>query len=499
MSRDLARVKQLVKERCGLLLEGNGEANLVQVLAERARALAIDPTQYFARLRDSGPEFQELVNRLTVNETYFFREAEQIRLLVDRLVPRLLAARAGLAPVRILSAGCSSGEEPYSLVMALMDKYGQSVSRLFEFAGGDIDSAALAKARNARYSRFSFRGVPDDVRARYFDQDRWGHVLKAPVRNQVTFHEFNLLASSFSSTLRDFDVIFFRNVSIYFDAPTRKRVQQNLVSLMKDDGVLLFGSAETLANDLGVLPLVEEGGLFYFAKGRPPLSAGATHASLSVGRTVPPPVPAVSLLPVPSSGWCLSPAAMPALAASQSPRPPSTPLADFDTLRQLMRDKYYDQALPLLEAVLAIEPDNTEALLLKAHVLINRSDFVGTERLAQGVLAAHAWSIDALMLLGLAAKWQQQSEAAIRWFKQAAYARHECWPAHYYLADLYRDRGENALARRAYRVVIQLLCGNEPDTGIQYVSLGLPTGDIRFLCEHQLARLPIAKALAGQG
>lgn len=481
MSRDLARVKQLVKARCGLLFEGNGEANLVQVLAERARALAIEPAQYFARLHDNGPEFQELVNRLTINETYFFRGSEQIRLLVERLVPRLLAARAGLAPVRILSAGCSSGEEPYSLVMALMDRYGESVSRLFEFAGGDIDSVALAKARNARYTRFSFRGVPDEVRGRYFDQDRWGHLLKAPVRNQVTFHELNLLASSFSPALRDFDVIFFRNVSIYFDAPTRKRVQQNLVSLMKDDGVLMIGAAETLANDLGVLPLVEEDGLYYFAKGRPP-------------------VPAVPLAPLPSGGGSVPMAAMPALTASE-PRPSPAPLrADVDTLRQLMRDKCYDQALPLLEAVLMDEPRNAEALLLKAHVLINRKDFVAAERLAQGVLAANAWSIDALVLLGLAAKWQQQSEAAIRWFKQAAYARHDCWPAHYYLADLYRNGGENELARRAYRVVLQLLSGHEPDTGgIQYVPLGLPTGEIRFLCEHQLARLPIAKALAGQG
>lgn len=480
MSLDLARVKQLVKARCGLLFEGNGEANLVQVLAERIRALEIVPAQYFARLHDNGPEFQELVNRLTINETYFFRESEQIRWLVDRLVPRLLAARAGLGPVRILSAGCSSGEEPYSLVMALTDRYGESASRLFEFAGGDIDSVALAKARNARYTRFSFRGVPDEVRTRYFDQDRWGHVLKAPVRNQVTFHELNLLASSFSPALRDFDVIFFRNVSIYFDAPTRKRVQQNLVSLMKDEGVLMTGAAETLANDLGVLPLVEEDGLFYFVKGKPP-------------------VPAVSLPPLPSSGGIVPMAAMPAPMDSQPLPPPSPMRVDVDALRQLMRDKYYDQALPLLEAVLAVEPHNVEVLLLKAHVLINRKDFAGAERLVQDVLATQAWSIDALVLLGLAAKWQQQPEAAIRCFKQAAYARPECWPAHYYLADLYRNGGANELARRAYRVVIQLLAGDEPDTGIQYVPLGLPAGEIRFLCEHQLARLPAAKAVAGQG
>jgi chemotaxis protein methyltransferase CheR len=100
-------------------------------------------------------------------------------------------------------------------------------------------------------------------------------------------------------------------------------------------------------------------------------------------------------------------------------------------------------------------------------------------------------------MLGLASKWRQQSEAAIRWFKQAAYACHECWPAHYYLGDLYRQSGETELARRAYRVVISLLSGGESDTGIKVVPLGLLAGEIRFLCEHQMARLPEPKRSGG--
>lgn len=164
----------------------------------------------------------------------------------------------------------------------------------------------------------------------------------------------------------------------------------------------------------------------------------------------------------------------------------------------MTRDKRYDEALPELDTVLAADPANTEALLLKAHILINRQDFAAAEALAQRVLAAEDWSIDALYLLGLAAKWRQHSEVAIRAFKQAAYAHNECWPAYYYLADLYRNSGETELARRACRTVIQLLSGTEPNTGIQYVPLDLPTGEIRFLCERQLSKLPTAKAQAEQ-
>ena len=143
--------------------------------------------------------------------------------------------------------------------------------------------------------------------------------------------------------------------------------------------------------------------------------------------------------------------------------------------------------------------------MLKAYVLINRKDFAAAEVLAQQVLAHDAWSVDALLLLGLAAKWQQQNKQAIGWFKQAVYTRHECWPAHYYLADLYRHSGNSEdveLARRAYRIVIQLLAGagsaKEAEAGILHVPLDLPFGEIRFLCEHHLARLPAASARIGE-
>jgi chemotaxis protein methyltransferase CheR len=157
-----------------------------------------------------------------------------------------------------------------------------------------------------------------------------------------------------------------------------------------------------------------------------------------------------------------------------------------------VRDKHFDLALPLAEAALLQDANNAWARLLKAHVLINRKEFAVAERLAQEVLATDDWSIDALLLLGLAAKWQQQPETAVQRFKQATYAHPECWPAQYYLADLYRHLGETELARRAYRVVLQLLSGKEVDTGIQYLPQDLPTGEIRFLCEHQLAKMPAA-------
>jgi chemotaxis protein methyltransferase CheR len=491
MTFDLAPFQALIKERCGLQFAGNGEGKLIQALSKRMCALDIHAAEYYPRLIGHAAEFQELVNLLTINETYFFREPEQIRLLVERLAPRLLADQGALReipPLRILSAGCSSGEEPYSLAMALMEKYGASVARLFTFAGGDIDSTVLAKARQARYTDFSFRGVPEAIKQRYFDSDRRGHILKDEVRQLVSFHELNLLTTDSPLFLQNFDIIFFRNVSIYFDVPTRELIQRNLASLMKDDGILVIGASETLANDLGILPLVEEDGLFYFIKGNPPLPERAVRqTALPAEPMLAPPasLPPISPLILPGD-WDLPPPAV-----SPAPTFPAIPAATakLDLVRQQVRDKRYAAALPILDEVLASEPGHIAASLLKAHVSLERKEFAAAEALAQQVLVTETWSIDAFLLLGLTAKWRNQGAEAIRWFKQAVYAHHECWPAHYFLADLYRHDGAIEQARRAYRVILQLLATKPADTGIRHLPLELPAGEIRFLCEHQLARL----------
>jgi len=371
MKIDLAPFQSLIRARCGLLFEGDsGEEKLAATLKDRMAAIGqSQPGDYYAHLFGHEDEFQELINLLTINETYFFREPEQIRLLVEKLVPRLLAR--GIKPVRILSAGCSSGEEPYSLAMALHERYGDSVHSLFSFIGGDIDSQVLAKARNATYAEFSFRGVAAERRERHFERQHWGWRLKEHLRGAVSFHELNLLAREFPAVFRACDVIFYRNVSIYFDQPTRRLIQQNLASLLKDDGFLIIGTAETLANDLGVLPLIEEDGLFYFVKGAPPLAeAAAPRAVPAFALPSPHPLPPTAALPaggtaarapvpdplMPSGPWTQTqlraegtrPLAL-GLNRPAEPQAPAT-LPELAAAREALRDKRFEAARAMLRA-----------------------------------------------------------------------------------------------------------------------------------------------------
>lgn len=480
MSLELDPFKRLLRQRCGLVFDGVGERRLAAVLAERLGSH--DARHYLAHLGASADEFREVVNQLTINETYFFREIEQIELLVDVLVPRLASRRAPEAPIRILSAGCSSGEEPYSIAMALLDRFGEDMPRRFTLVGGDIDSAVIARAREARYSEFSFRGVDQALRSRYFDCQHNLYALKASVRDAVVFQELNLLHPAFGAGTPAFDIVFMRNVSIYFDVPIRREIQRNLLALMSADGYLVTGMTETLANDLGVFALVEEGGLYYFRRKGPP---------------VPPPV---ATAPGRVQGAAARPPAKPYRARSAPAVPPPRPsgaLPTFAAVRALVHDERYDAAVPLVNALLAVQPDDKDARLLEAYIHLNRRDFARAASGCARVLEIDAWSVDALFLLGLVEKWWDHRDAAIAWFKQAAYLHRQCWPAHFYLAGLYAAQGDHAAARRAHGVVLQLLA-DAPDPGIRVVPVGLHPADVRFLCERRLNARPSSSPADGR-
>lgn len=492
---NLAPFKELVKQRCGLSFEGVAEKPLSDGLHRRMAATGLSNAgNYLARLVGDEGEFHELVCLLTINETYFYREAGQLHFLVEHLIPRRLANRKDNTPLRILSAGCSTGEEPYSIAIALCEKYGGAASGLFSLTGGDIDKGALDKARTGRYSEFSFRVLSPVLRNRYFEQHgKRAWTIKDEVRKRVHFCQLNLLAEHYPHGLHDFDVIFFRNVSIYFDEQTRRVIQRHLASLLKDDGILIVGIAETLANDLGVLHLAEENDLFYFTKR--PLPAAWQYGRRPTPAGVPHP-PATSLT---ASAHRIKPV----LAHDSNARgketslrtpPPERKMARADNGAEralsLIQEKNYDAAMAALAAVLKQHPDDVAARLLKAQVLFHRKDYAAVDEIAQHVLQTEPWSVDAAVLLGLAAKWRSLNEDAVKWFKQAVYACHECWPAHYYLGELHRAERRMGQAGRAYRVALQLLdAQNDAGDGLSIIQLCFPAGQVRFLCEHQLARL----------
>lgn len=460
----LAAFKSLVHERCGLHLEGLAEARLFRAVASlKASTGLTDTSQLIKRLTSDPALFEHFVSQLTVNETYFFREPDALDWLVNIYLPKRLSA--GKAPLSIFSAGCSSGEEPYSIAMMLYERFGERAQKLFTLAGGDLDHQVLAKARQAVYGGMAFRALSPAFKERYFSPYQGRFKLHDSLRQWVTFHSFNLLNANESSPGGPFDVILFRNVSIYFDEQTRRHIHQQLSQLLAPNGILLCGVTETLGNDLGVFELTEAQGVFYFRRAeQSPVLVSAPH-----------PFPWVAIdnnadeRIESSDGFAIGDG----IASSDDliPVAPHEPTAESK----------------------ARESKTTESItqqLYTAHRLLNQNAFDEAATLLAVLLTQQPWSIDALVLAGLVARWQQQPHLAYDHFKRAIYVAPECWPAHFYLAELYRQgelTDEPLQRQRRYAAVARLLkAAPTSNGGLATIAPPLPPGDARFLAERHL-------------
>ncbi|WP_433296673.1 CheR family methyltransferase [Actinoplanes sp. CA-030573] len=219
------------------------------------RAAGFDTfTSWFAALRlsDRSDLLQELINQLTVNETYFLREDYQFDALLSKVLPDVLAARGGLGrivgPIKILSLPCSTGEEPYSIALRLLEEWPHIDTVDVEIHGADIDSEVLARARHASYGDRSLARVPKPWVNKYFTSVGAGrYQLDEGIRDAVTLHQVNVTDTAAMRAFRDFDVVFCRNVLIYFDELSSRRAAENLYGAMRPGGFLFLGHSESMS------------------------------------------------------------------------------------------------------------------------------------------------------------------------------------------------------------------------------------------------------------
>ncbi|WP_158892320.1 MULTISPECIES: protein-glutamate O-methyltransferase CheR [unclassified Pseudomonas] len=234
------RLAPLVRARTGLTIADDMLGRAIrQRLRERQES---DAEAYMARILDDEGEFADLLDLLVIPETWFFRDPQAIAHAARFAQER--HARSS-APVRLLSLPCSTGEEPYTLAMALFDTGLPAAA--FEVTAVDINEPSLERARRGLYGRNSFRARDLGFRDRYFDPEGDRHRLAERVRNQVRFRQGNILQLG---SLRDgtaFDVVLCRNLLIYFEDQTQGRALSHLAALMHDDGLLCVGSSEMVS------------------------------------------------------------------------------------------------------------------------------------------------------------------------------------------------------------------------------------------------------------
>lgn len=267
---DFEYLVQLLKDRSGLIVKADKSYLLESRLMPIARRLGLKGMEELVEKIRTNDEalISDVTEAMTTNESFFFRDQTPFDQFRDVVLPNLIKARASKKAFRIWCAAASSGQEPYSLAMLLKESAARLTGWNTEIVGTDLSREILEKARTGLYSQFEVqRGLPVTFLVKYFQKrdDQWE--INANVRAMVDLKEFNLLSDL--SALGAFDVVFCRNVLIYFDQPTKATVLQGIADRMPDDGVLYLGGAETV---LGISdkfkPIPNMRGAYAISKGK---------------------------------------------------------------------------------------------------------------------------------------------------------------------------------------------------------------------------------------
>ena len=245
---DFEFIAQLLYQRSGLVITQEKAYLLESRLNPVARKWDFDSIDtLIGALRSKKDEklTVDVTEAMTTNESFFFRDNRPFEQFKDIVLPHMLEARAARKQIRIWSAACSSGQEPYTLAMILKEEAARLSGWKIEIVATDLSTEILNKAKEGLYSQFEVqRGLPITLLMKYFAQEGEKWRISDEIRRMVTYKPFNLLENP--SALGNFDVVFCRNVLIYFDQATKGQVLSRIAQIMPADGYLYLGGAETV-------------------------------------------------------------------------------------------------------------------------------------------------------------------------------------------------------------------------------------------------------------
>ncbi|MCX7913358.1 MAG: protein-glutamate O-methyltransferase CheR [Thermodesulfovibrionales bacterium] len=250
------QLRDFIHEKSGIFIADSKKYLIESRLAKRIEEKKLGSYEdylYYLLYGNSSDELIKLFDAVTTNETFFFRESQQLDVFVNHLVPSLLSSKAS-KELSLWSAACSTGEEPYTLSMLLMEK-GHSIKN--KILASDISEGALESAKRGIYNSYSIRNVPSQYLKKYFKLNGQSYELSPIIKNTVKFMNINLVDEKKMKLVSGMDIIFCRNVLIYFDDKAKKKAVSLLYDSLKPGGYLIIGMSESLHNITRALkPLV---------------------------------------------------------------------------------------------------------------------------------------------------------------------------------------------------------------------------------------------------
>jgi chemotaxis protein methyltransferase CheR len=479
------RFRTLILERSGLHFPDKRrqdlERGLTQALRRSGCASAESYYQLLADKPTDGPEWESLISQVTIGETYFFRDRGQFEALHQRILPEIIAQKRALTrQIRIWSAGCASGEEPYSIAMVLRELLPDLSSWSITILATDINREALNKARAGRYGAWSFREDGwESMRARYFTRQGKEWQLVPQVREMVDFAYLNLGEDPYPSMANNtvaFDLIVCRNVTIYFASDLVRRVVDRLHEALVEGGWLIVGHSEPSPltyTQFEAHPF--PGAILYQKTGRPARFDMSWLAAVEKPAPPPPPAP----LPVPPK---IKPPAKPPPPLPTMPAPAAKPCDEIVALLEAGRTA---EALEELHRLLERDPQCATAYFMIGRIRANAGLWQEARRWFEQALQLDPLLTEGHFLLSLVHSQEGNQQEALASMKRVVYLDRNAVLGHFCLANLYQETGNRPRARKSLENTAVLLEGLPENTVIPW-SDGMTAGRLRFTVDQQM-------------
>jgi chemotaxis protein methyltransferase CheR len=435
------QLKVYVLDHTGLHYYADKDADFAARVLRRMTARgAAGCASYLALVaKDTGAqaEIEALIGELTIGETYFFRQREHFELLRQRIIPEIFTRNTFSRRIRIWSAGCATGAEPYSLAILLQLDFGAEAAGWdVSILGTDINVDFLEQARNGVFGAWALRNVPENIKNACFEAEGARLRLRPRYRQNVSF-AYNNLASPLpfpGSTGDPFDLILCRNVMIYFSREIMKDVAERLQGSLAEGGWLLVGHAEAAADIFGEFRVED-------------YAAGGAY------RRIDPRIPAFAAPPGPR-------------IEPPMPSPSSKFIAPVD--RELSK--------PVLSVVSSVEG---------ARTLADCGDFERAEEICRAVLEADPLCAPAYFTMGLVFEHTRSIRESESAFRRAIYLDRKFAMAHYHLGTTLLAAGDTDSARKSFENVIDLVRGHPPDEAVP-LGDGMTAGELGELAKMHL-------------
>ena len=445
---DFLTFQQLLVEESGLYFDKDKMDTLRRAIWERVREKGYDSyKEYYNFLkfhRAGALEIHHLFDLITIGETYFFRNKPHFEALTKFVLPEIIQKKmsSGIKNIKVWSSGCSRGDEPYSIAIAIIELLKNFRDWDISILATDINKQALQRAQRARYSKRDVSNVAEDHLLKYFQKIGTYYTLGPHVKNRVHFKYHNMAKDPFTlDGMHDCDIIFCRNVMIYFDIDTIKRVLDNFYDCLLDDGYLFLGDAETLWKITNKFESVEFPQTFVYKKAGYPVEGAAQRPFMAV--------PEIKLQEFEPMEMTIS---------EVQATPPSIEIdAHYKKATQLFNDGKNAEALSMLDDILTQDKNYILAYLAKADILANQAQYKEAIAELKKIIEVDNLYVETYYLLGVLAYKTGDLKEAEEQFKKVVYIDPKIELAYFNLGNLYLYQNAYAKAQREFNNAIKLL------------------------------------------